>query len=360
MGAELNSNTATVVRYFLLFTICILMIISFNGQTEVGDNTLVFSDKDIFDSEDLLNCSLTFDIRTFRKEKFSDEKIEAILSYHVNDSISIHKDIYIKARGVSRKTICYFPPIKLKLKKPAFDSEYQNQVENLKLVTHCKSSESFNQYLLKEYLIYKLYNVISDKSFRVRLMNMNYIDSEEKVKTLTRYAFIIENTKAMAAYNECTVFKSDNLVMKDIEPSSMIQLSVFQFMIGNVDWSITGLHNIKLIKSTDYSQTLPYPVPYDFDYAGFVNAPYAVNVLDPEIQSVKERMFVGRCYTENEYAEILQKFILKRSKVYTTIKDFELLDSKIKKELIMYIDEFYKLIEQPDFYNNYVIHTCKK
>ena len=106
-----------------------------------------------------------------------------------------------------------------------------DQVKNQKLVTHCKSSKSHDQFLFKEYLVYKLHNVFTDMSYKVQLMKMNYIDSEDKVKTISRFAFMIEDIGVVANRNNCMVIKPENLGMIHIERSSMLQLSLFQFMI---------------------------------------------------------------------------------------------------------------------------------
>ena len=39
----------------------------------------------------------------------------------------------------------------------------------LPLTTHCRDSSSYEQYVLKEYLAYRIYNLLTDKSLRVRL-----------------------------------------------------------------------------------------------------------------------------------------------------------------------------------------------
>lgn len=345
--------------YWIIFYVLFLGISQIVAQSIEADNDSLVVNEDIFEAIDPLHCSLTFNIKEFRREKSNGKKLPAILTYHKNDSISIDKDIYIEARGVSRKTICSFPPIKLNLKKTSFDDPYFDQIKNQKLVTHCKKSKGFDKYLLKEYLVYKIYNVLSEKSFKVCLMKMNYIDSENKIKPITRYAFLIEDKKVMAKRNNNTLLRHETLGMKHISKTDMIQLSLFQFMIGNVDWSITGLHNIKLIKSNNISQVSPYAVPYDFDYAGFVNTPYAVNVLNPEISSVKTRMFIGVCYSKSEYQGKIKKFIAKKDEMYSIINNFELLDTKSAKEIVYYLDEFYELIDEANFYKDYILPSCK-
>ncbi len=130
-------------------------------------------------------------------------------------------------------------------------------------------------------------------------------------------------------------------------------------MIGNVDWSITKQHNLKLIKINEMGEELPYAIPYDFDYSGFVNATYAINVQNPEISSVKTRMFVGMCYTKEEYQDIIEIFVDKNDEIMDLIEGFNLLESKTKKKISNYIDDFQELIAQPDFYEQIVMPVCK-
>jgi len=350
----------TRVYPFFLFALGLLLLSNGTyGQFVDPINDSLVHKHNIFDSDEPLFWSLTFDIRKFRKDKFKNEKLPAVLTYFKKDSVSVHKDIHIEARGVSRKELCNFPPIKLKFKKVSFDDPYLDQVKNQKLVTHCNQSKSYDQLLMKEYLVYKLYNVFTEQSFRVRLVKMNYIDSEKKVKTISRYAFLIEDVKVLADRNDCYQVKLKNLGMTHMDKGSMMQLSLFQFLVGNVDWSIPGLHNIKVLKSKDVSREYSFPVPYDFDVTGYVNASYATNVVDPEITSVKTRMFVGICFTEEEYMEVLVEFYEHKNEIYSIIKNFEYFDDKSRKEIIAYIDKFYSIVEHPKFYSKHIRPRCK-
>jgi len=221
-----------LIKITLIGFLALWLNLGVYGQNpDQQDSTLVI-EQGVFDSDKPLRCSLNFNIREFRNSKFEEKKIPAILSHYKNDSIAIHKNISIKTRGNSRKEFCYFPPIKLKLKKASFDDPYLDLVKNQKLVTHCKEGNNYEQALLKEYLAYKLYNVLTDKSFRVRLMDMQYIDSENKVKTSNHYAFLIEDIDILAERNNCLKIKQEKLDMSHIDTATMLQISLFQFMIG--------------------------------------------------------------------------------------------------------------------------------
>jgi hypothetical protein len=322
-----------------------------------GDSVVVVGN--VFDETEPLNCSLKFNIKEFTKSKNENRIIPAVFTWYKNDSVTISRDINIEARGQSRKEICYFPPIKLKFKNTSIDDPYLDQVKTQKLVTHCNSSKNYEQYLLKEYLAYKIYNILSEQSFRVMLIKMNYIDAGEKVEPFTRFAFLIEDVDVLCDRNKCIELENKNLGMRHIDTISMIRFSLFQFMIGNVDWTIPDLHNVKLLKALDITRQLPDVVPYDFDHSGFVNASYAVNVRDPEIGSVKTRVFAGLCFSEADYLEQIQEFISLKDEFYTTITEFEFLDAKHKKAVVNYIDEFFQLIDQPNFYKKYILPECE-
>lgn len=348
---------------FLFFLMLVtLMQPAFNTTVQAQEghqkNDTLLSNPSIFDLEGPLKFSLAFDIREFTKTKFDDVKIPAVLTYFKQDGTAISQDIEIEARGQSRKKICYFPPIKLKLKKATFDDPYLDQVNSHKLVTHCNTSKRNKENLLKEYLAYKLLNIFTEHSFRVQLIEMNYIDTRKKPKPLLRHAFLIEHTKVLCERNNCVEVENEKLAMKSIDATSMIRFSLFQYMIGNVDWTIPKLHNVKLMKSFDFTKPLPFAVPYDFDHSGLVNADYAVNTRDPEIESVKTRVFAGLCYTESAYKKEIANFIAHKEEVFRVIDNFQYLDSRSRKEVRSYIEDFYKAIEKPDFYQKVIMKKC--
>ncbi|MCF8365509.1 MAG: hypothetical protein K9H16_07000 [Bacteroidales bacterium] len=356
MLSLLNNNFH--LQCSLLAIMVFLIIPDGFSQKSQSENDAAFIGQNIFESDNPLQFTLTFDIRDFIKNKFEEKEIPAVLSYHKNNGVSVSDSISIKTRGNSRKEICYFPPIKLKLKNTSFRDSYLDQVKSHKLVTHCNNSGTSEQYLLKEYLVYKLYNLFTELSFRVQLVKMQYIDSEEKIKTINKYAFLIEDVGVLAQRNDCLEIENDNLGMRHVDPESMIRFSLFQFMIGNVDWKIEGLHNVKLLKSNNFTKELPFVVPYDFDHSGFVNAGYAVNVRNPEIASVKTRVFSGPCFTEQACQDVVKEFIGHKAEIFKTINDFDPLNKKSGKEIKAYINRFFELIENPEFYRKYISSNC--
>lgn len=327
-----------------------------------GNKPLEYNSTDIglFCKDEPFVCDLTFDIRKFSREKYIDQYQEAKLTYHLNDSVDLEKSIRIKARGIFRKNHCYLPPIKIKMKKTEIQSGELRGIKNLKLVTCCKYSRTYEQYVLKEYLIYKLYNLLTDCSFRVRLMQIRYVDiGGKKPKEYLSYSFAIEDVDVLAERNNAIKIKIKTLNQSLIDKVSMNRVALFQFMIGNTDWSVPGQHNLKLLKLNDPFVLTPIVVPYDFDYSGFVDTYYSIPDERLGIDNVRERLFQGICCTCEEFEATIQEFLDKKDCIYQTILEFKYFEDRTRKEVLTYIDEFYNIIESDDLIRRNISNSCK-
>jgi len=189
-----------------------------------------------------------------------------------------------------------------------------------------------------------MYNLLTEKSLRVRLLRLTYEDSRGKKKPFTGYAFFVEDVDAMAKRNHCKEWKNGKIFTENTNRNQMTMVAVFQYMIGNTDWAVPNGHNIKLIYPKKDSIARPYVVPYDFDYAGLVNADYAIP--DPALgtESVVERVYRGFPRTMSELQTVFQIYNQQKENIYALIRNFEPLSSKNKKEMIYYLDDFYQTI----------------
>jgi len=316
---------------------------------------------ELFEAESPLECSLAFDLRKLNREKIQELDQDALMTCYRDDSIILEKKIRIRARGISRKQICYLPPIRLNLEDSVKKSGGFKKHKSIKLVTHCELSKTYQEYVLKEYLIYKLYNLLTEESFRVRLMNIRYIDNGRKnKKEYDGYGFVIEDIDVVAERNDAFEIEVLTVNQEHLDPVAMRRVAIFQFMIGNTDWSVPGLHNLKLLRSNDFQRIAPIPVPYDFDMSGFVNAAYAVpDPLFP-IHGVRERYFRGICGTLDEFKQALQPFYEIKDAVYQTILEFEYIEEKTRTNILRYIDQFYEIIESDKRIQAEMLSSCKK
>ena len=282
------------------------------------------------------------------------------LTYHVNDTLDINKKVRVKARGNFRRKYCTLPPFWLNIKKANVENKYLEGTNKIKIVTHCINSKLYEQYVIKEYLTYKIYNEISPYSFRVRLIHMKYIDTGRKNKETHSWAFMIEPEEMMADRLGMASIKSDHVSMHYTDPSSMDLVAVFMYMIGNADYSVAGRHNLKLIAHRDPARSLPVPVPYDFDYAGVVNANYAVPGENLGISAVTERYFLGPCREDRQYLTAIEKICEDKEEILQLVDSSPYLDSKNKQEMSQYLQDFFTEAEKPDLVLRNFQRTCRE
>ena len=348
----------------LLLTITPDLVLAQPDSTTGHDSTYLidftlFPKTDPFQSGNIIRISLKFDIKEFVRSKYKGEYQKAQLSIYNLDSNIVEKEIRIRSRGVMRKSFCHLPPIKLNFKETEFDNDSLNDINSLKLVTHCKNSATFEQYLLKEFLVYRMYNLLTDSGFRVKLLQIDYIDSEDKVKPMTKYGFIIESNNHLAERLHGIRIDRAGVNTWDTDSYHTSLTAVFQYMIGNTDWAIPVPHNFKLVKPSVPTSSI-LAIPYDFDYSGMVNTGYAIPAEELGIETVRTRVYRGFCLpSQDHYQRIFKVFLENKQAMFSLVEDFELLDKKSRPEMLEYLEEFYKILENPRLANQEIIGVCR-
>jgi hypothetical protein len=315
---------------------------------------------DLFGSDELLQMTLRFDIREFIKTKNKPVYFDATLTVRLSDNDSVTQPVKVKARGEYRRTYCSFPPIMLKFgKNDDTDGRGILQKGTLKLVTPCNQNEMFESYVVREYLTYKLFNLVTPYSFRTRLVRINYVDSNKPDNVFTAYSFLIENENMMSERNNSVVIKTTNLTQKNMTSQDMARVAVFNYMIGNTDWGVPNQHNVKVLRSTKVFSDKAIPVAYDFDYSGFVNTVYAAPFEELPIRNVTERYYLGVCYSDEELKPVIEEFGGLKQQILGTIDDCKYLSPVDKKWTTYYINSFYKMYKHPKTLFQVMNQTCK-
>jgi hypothetical protein len=172
-----------------------------------------------------------------------------------------------------------------------------------------------------------------------------------------RYGFVIEEPKAIAARLGGKVLEQTGAGAGDLDADQDALLGVFQYMIGNTDFSIAGLHNVELLLKEDGTVM---PIAYDFDFAGAVNARYATPPEMLRITSVRQRLFRGYCTDPASYARAFAVFVEKKPQIYALYNDEigKLIDPGTVKETLRYFDEFYETINDPRSARRSIIEPC--
>jgi hypothetical protein len=315
----------------------------------------------LFGSDEVLNISIYFDLGAFLKKANKTDSFTGEMIFSPGEADSIHKPIKLKYRGILRGELCSFPPIEINFTKPLYADS--GKIRKLKLVTHCEPSSITDDYVIREYLVYKLFNAMTDTSLRVRLVKVNYIDNKNNKKTIIKYGILIEPVEMLAKRTNTLVIKTTNLNQNLMVPKIMDRLAIFNYMVANWDWSVAGQHNVKILKPLTFdAEGLGIVLPYDFDLTGVVNADYAIPPPDMTIVNVRERIYTGLCRTKEVYMYGLREFINSREKIYSAVSVCPQLSQRSKKDITMYLDSFFDQLEKPKdqqrLFENFAA-TCK-
>ena len=318
--------------------------------------------EDLFEIKEPLNLTLTFNVKELQKTKFKETYIPANMTCHVREGFEVNHDVRVKARGEIRKRICYAPMFFVNIRHAGIEAEDLQDVIKLKVVHRCKSSNTYEHYVLREYLTYQIWNLLSPYSFNTRLVKLKIIDTGRKNKESEDWAFIIEPEAMMAERNNCMPIKNDRLSLRTVDQDWMDKAAFFSYMIGQSDYSVTGRHNLKILTSKEYGQTGFIPVPYDFDYCGLVDAEYAIPGETLEsigLTSVRERYYLGACRSEQGYQKTVDWLASYKDEIKDLIFSFEYLKESEKKFLWNYIEAYYLESERSWFLDRSIDSTCR-
>ena len=264
----------------------------------------------------------------------------------------------IKTRGNFRRSAsnCKLPPLLLNFPKNNHPKNSLFYGQNkLKLVTSCKGENL----VIQEYLVYRLYNLLTPYSFKAQLVNVTYKDADKDEIINQSYGILLENEKDMAVRNEALILSKLHVNPQSIQRQKFLKMAVFEYLIGNTDWSIQYQQNIKLIQTSP--SNLPISIPYDFDHAGIVRAPYAKPSHALKMTSTRERRYRGFCVSNmNELADIFEEFNRLRESINKLYCKNILLDQKYIKKTISFLNEFYETINDPKKAKRAFLYPCDR
>lgn len=273
--------------------------------------------------------------------------------------------LMVERRGLTRQTVCKFPPIRLRFDKEAVKGTVFAGQKSLKMVTHCDRGDRWEQYYLKEMLAYSMFNLMTERSFRVRPLEVTYIDSENNATENSRFAFLIEDDSDVAKRNELKKVDIKRISPDQLDGLETSRMALFQYMIGNVDWSILKgpgvelcCHNAKLI-GPDPGGKL-YAIPYDFDASGLVDAEYAAPNAGLPISDVKQRLYRGFCMHNAALETARQEYLAKEQAIYALVKNENRLGARHAKVALRYLGEFFDTLRNENKFNKNIIQKCRR
>jgi hypothetical protein len=193
--------------FFRSYVIVILVVTLFCQNSNAVAQSLIRDTSNssfgLFENEAPLEITLQFDLTTYLRTKPKEEYMKGRITFHPGSEDSITRDIRVRTRGIFRNVECYYAPIELNFKNADFGYSDLDSIRKIKLVPQCKPDSESEKNVLIEYLIYKMFSAMTDTIFKVRLLTVNYTDSEGKKKPFTQFGFFIEPTQMLAARTTC-------------------------------------------------------------------------------------------------------------------------------------------------------------
>ncbi|MEO1258716.1 MAG: hypothetical protein AAFZ15_07955 [Bacteroidota bacterium] len=347
----------------LLFTFWICLFVSIAGQAQ-ADSTLVkvATQKTIFEhlqQDDLLEVTLESNFKDIVKYKKKNNYQPAVMTIKKADGTEEVWQTEIRPRGNIRRVVCEIPPIKMRFDEDELAAKGLDKRRTLKMVILCRNGKGYEQLVLREYLCYKLYNLITDQSFQVQLAKIKYVDTRDSKKAFNEsFAFFIEHPKNLADRTEAEILENQKFGSSLMNTDAGERFAMFQFMIGNTDWYFFNSHNVKVCGIPGTADLIP--LPYDFDYSGLVKTPYAVPHDKLDITSVTERYYQGYCRDKEQTMKTIQLFLDKKEAIMDLANNFPHFAKYSRKSVRKYLKKFFDIIESSKLTKREILRHCDK
>lgn len=342
-------------------SLCLLLSAILTGQSLAADTLPLFAD------DSVVNSVLSAPLTQVYGQKNDDVRLymPATLSFLAPDGSKQRLDLSLKTRGVFRRANCRLPPLLLNFKKKLVADTLFEKQDKLKLVSPCAPSTNNQQRLVLEYLAYKAFEKVTDKSLKTRLLRMSYIDSDNKKKPWTHLTFVIEDEGDLARRHDLKTIHLPKVEAHQLNSSQAALVELFQLMIGNTDFSMTRVpggkdccHNMQILGHKGATGEF-LPVPYDFDSAGLIDADYAAPSAKLPIKDVKKRLFRGLCRSDDVMNEAIDRFIQARPGIMALFADSEHLSDRYRKKSLKYLEQFFSILDDPERVQSQITGRCR-
>jgi len=321
----------------------------------------------LFQDDTVIRVVLTAPLSQAYAQRTQDARIyfPGQWSYTNEDGTIQRLDVGIRTRGVFRRETCRTPPLQLNFKKAQVKETLFAGQNKLKMVVPCLFGPGAKQNLILEYLAYQTFQILTDKSFGTRLVRLSYLDSDEKLAPWTDLVFVIEDDGDLAKRLDLKKIKVASNQFHQLESATTALAELFQFLIANNDYSVLAAregdaccHNTEILASKDDAD-VRFPVPYDFDFSGLVNAPYAAPPERLPITSVRSRYFRGLCQSREVLDHAIAEVQSKRDEITALFENTTELSANRRKRTLKFIDDFFEILNSPERIEEEIIGLCR-
>ncbi len=303
-----------------------------------------------------VDLHILLDWKELEKKKAEKAYFPAHLKCTKNIVDSFSVDLKMRTRGHMRLGICSFPPLKLKFDKEELARRALSPHNEIDLVQHCHKGEQYDQFILREYLAYKLFQQLSPYSYQVQLARIHYRNPDGSLAHDPSVGFMVENSEELVDRLQGKRNKTAVMSQNALDRESLLKVCLFNYMIGNTDWYIKNRHNLEFVLIPGYS--LLISIPFDFDYSGLVAAPYAAHHESIKLPSVTNRYYQGRCESEEMVSKIMNEFVEKKEAFLKLCNQIPGMTQQSIKHTQGYVQEFFDIIESPKKRQNFIFEHC--
>jgi hypothetical protein len=333
-----------------------LLLLGFATLIAIGSPTAYAQDRGapptgLFASDEPLRFTLEIPLSDVASSRDKPKYSEGRLVYKNANGADVAVNLRVRVRGKSRTVTCAFPPLLLNFPKELDGTWFEGE-NKLKLVTHCGTGEAFERYQAIEYTAYRVLNLVTDMSLRVRPVEVTYYDSRKQRTVITKPGFLIEDEERFAARHGLHLVKAERVDRSRYDPAALALVDMFQYFVGNTDWSASAgppgsdcCHNVVPVARQD---GVLVPIPYDFDATGIVNPPYALPAAGLPIRDVRTRLYRGQCRNAAELAASYEPFQSHRAEITALFDQQAARLGKTLDTVRSYIDDFYAVLADAD------------
>lgn len=315
-------------------------------------------DVPLFRTTDTLNIRASGSIKSIKKNSNDSTFVIGKFQYEQDPDQWITVPVQARVRGNFRLNNCYFPPLKLKFNKKEVSSTLFEGNKALKLVLPCLTATDRNKLILKEYLCYQFYQILTPFYFRTRLALFEYTEtSRKKPREYELLTFFVEDNSMVAKRSEGKIIETKGISPAAFDEKQSVRNDFFQYMIGNADWSAVFQHN----SNTMYLNGKYIPLSYDFDMSGFVHANYAT-LNPPQLGTgdTRERVYRGFCKSREAMEEIRKDFLGKESAIHNTVDQYATAFSKYDlDDMHGYLNEFFEILKSDRQFEDSILSSCR-
>ena len=298
----------------------------------------------LFEDSDMLDVVLSGDIDAIIDDREARERRPLTLEV---DGRTLA--VEVRVRGKSRAEVCQFPPLRVYF-GDADGTVFEGQ-DSLKLITHCYNSSGGDRNVSREYAAYRIFNLLSDAGYRVRLAKLRYDDDRLPKAARERLAVFLEDRDDVADRLGGVKVNDLRIAKSDLNESQTALVYVFLYMIGNTDWATSHsyaeercCHNLDLV-AVDGELLL---LPFDFDLSAFVDAPYAED--RPGAALVREDKRRNRVYCADpaRLGAAIDLAVERRAAIEAELADVPGASEKEVKRMQKSLDRFYRQVRKKD------------